>query len=99
MPTTSRGVKKQAEKKPGKNKKPAAALVPTTADRVRTPAALEAADSDGTRAEEAASAAPRDQIERRAYELYEERGKENDRDQDDWLRAERELQKGGRPSA
>ena len=32
-----------------------------------------------------------EQIERRAYELYVERGGENGRDVDDWLAAEEEL--------
>ena len=32
-----------------------------------------------------------DQIRARAYELYEERGKEDGHDLDDWLRAEAEL--------
>ena len=32
-----------------------------------------------------------DQIRARAYELYEERGKEEGHDLDDWLRAEAEL--------
>jgi hypothetical protein len=32
-----------------------------------------------------------DDIARRAYELYEERGGEHGHDVDDWLRAEREL--------
>ncbi len=32
-----------------------------------------------------------DQIRARAYELYEERGKEDGNDLDDWLRAEAEL--------
>lgn len=32
-----------------------------------------------------------EQIERRAYELYVERGAENGRDVDDWLAAEEEL--------
>ncbi len=31
------------------------------------------------------------QIRQRAYELYEERGREDGRDLDDWLRAEEEL--------
>ena len=31
-------------------------------------------------------------IARRAYELYEQRGREQGRDLDDWLQAERELQ-------
>jgi hypothetical protein len=32
-----------------------------------------------------------DQIRSRAYELYEERGKKDGRDLDDWLRAEADL--------
>jgi hypothetical protein len=32
-----------------------------------------------------------DAIQRRAYELYEQRGRENGHDCDDWLQAEREL--------
>jgi hypothetical protein len=32
-----------------------------------------------------------DQIRARAYELYEERGKEDGHDPDDWLRAEADL--------
>jgi hypothetical protein len=32
-----------------------------------------------------------DEIRRRAYELYEERGRENGDELDDWLRAETEL--------
>lgn len=37
--------------------------------------------------------AARDAIALRAYELFEERGREPGRDVDDWLRAERELKK------
>ena len=37
------------------------------------------------------SAAAADDIARRAYELYEERGCEHGRDFDDWLLAEHEL--------
>ena len=33
----------------------------------------------------------RDEIARRAYDLYQSRGAEDGRDVDDWLRAEREL--------
>lgn len=33
----------------------------------------------------------REDVERRAYELYEQRGGENGHDWDDWLAAEREL--------
>ena len=32
-----------------------------------------------------------DQIRRRAYELYEERGREEGREIEDWLRAEAEI--------
>ena len=32
-----------------------------------------------------------DEIRRRAYELYEERGQEDGRDVEDWLRAEKEI--------
>jgi len=34
---------------------------------------------------------PLDRIRERAYELYESRGREPGQDQQDWLRAEREL--------
>ena len=33
----------------------------------------------------------REEIERRAYELYEQRGRKDGRDWDDWLQAEREM--------
>jgi hypothetical protein len=33
----------------------------------------------------------REEVERRAYEIYEERGKTEGFDVDDWLQAEREL--------
>jgi hypothetical protein len=32
-----------------------------------------------------------DDVERRAYELYEQRGREDGHDWDDWLEAEREI--------
>jgi len=35
---------------------------------------------------------PQDIIARRAYELFEERGREDGHDLDDWLQAEHELQ-------
>ena len=37
------------------------------------------------------SSAPEQEIRRRAYEIYLERGEEPGRDLDDWLQAEREL--------
>jgi hypothetical protein len=40
-------------------------------------------DTDPTNAQEA--------VQRRAYELYEQRGREDGHDFDDWLAAEREL--------
>jgi hypothetical protein len=40
-----------------------------------------------------------DQIRARAYELYEERGKEEGHDLDDWLRAEAELMSSKHRSA
>ena len=38
----------------------------------------------------------RDGIARRAYEIYVQRGRENGRDVEDWLRAEKEL--SGKPA-
>jgi outer membrane protein TolC len=38
-------------------------------------------------------------IRRRAYELYEERGREDGRELDDWLRAEEELRQRRRTFA
>ncbi len=37
----------------------------------------------------------REDVERRAYELYEQRGREHGHDCDDWLAAERELRASG----
>ncbi len=34
---------------------------------------------------------PEDEIRRRAYELYEQRGREDGHDVEDWLRAEEEV--------
>jgi outer membrane protein TolC len=41
----------------------------------------------------AARPVDRDEISRRAYERYEERGREGGHDVDDWLEAERDLQR------
>ena len=42
-----------------------------------------------------AESPPRDEeIRRRAYEIYLERGEQPGRDLDDWLQAERELERG-----
>ena len=40
----------------------------------------------------------REDVERRAYELYEQRGHEEGRDWDDWLQAEREMLGADTPS-
>jgi len=37
----------------------------------------------------------REDVERRAYELYEQRGREHGHDCDDWLAGERELRASG----
>jgi Protein of unknown function (DUF2934) len=37
--------------------------------------------------------APQDEIARRAYELYEQRGGEPGHDMDDWLRAEHDVRR------
>jgi len=40
-----------------------------------------------------------DEIRRRAYELYEQRGREDGHDQEDWLRAEKEVKQARSRSA
>jgi hypothetical protein len=49
---------------------------------------------DDTTSAEIGNPAPQDEIRRRAYELYLERGEQPGCDLDDWLQAERELQRG-----
>ncbi len=44
-----------------------------------------------TESEEVQNLGEKDLIRVRAYELYEQRGKEDGHDLDDWLRAEEEL--------
>ena len=46
---------------------------------------------DGAAQDRQVSAVSRDDVERRAYERYCERGGEDGRAMDDWLEAEREL--------
>ena len=41
------------------------------------------------------NSAPAEEIRRRAYEIYLERGEQQGRELDDWLQAERELERGG----
>jgi hypothetical protein len=40
------------------------------------------------------NSAPDEEIRRRAYEIYLERGEQQGRELDDWLQAERELERG-----
>jgi hypothetical protein len=54
----------------------------------RTPTAQRA-----TKQTAAFTADLREKIRRRAYELYEQRGREDGRDLDDWLQAESEVTK------
>jgi hypothetical protein len=63
-------------------------------DNVVTMASLESPTAVPT-----ASVMPQDDIARRAYELYCDRGREDGHDVDDWLNAERELQDGASFSA
>jgi hypothetical protein len=49
---------------------------------------------DETTSTEIGNPAPQEEIRRRAYEIYLERGEQPGCDLDDWLRAERELQRG-----
>jgi len=48
-----------------------------------------------TREISAGNLASDEDIRRRAYEIYLERGEQSDHDLDDWLQAERELRSGG----
>ena len=43
---------------------------------------------------QAGNSAPDEEIRRRAYEIYLERGEQPGRELDDWLQAERELERG-----
>jgi hypothetical protein len=49
---------------------------------------------DETTSAEIGNSAPQEEIRRRAYEIYLERGEQPGCDLDDWLQAERELQRG-----
>jgi hypothetical protein len=55
-------------------------------------------DAEATQAETAevqvGNARPDEEIRRRAYEIYLERGEQPGRELDDWLQAERELEHG-----
>jgi hypothetical protein len=45
------------------------------------------------------NSAPDEEIRRRAYEIYLERGEQQGRELDDWLQSEREFEPGGREQA
>jgi len=65
----------------------------TTGNRAK---AAQAASSQGAAREVSMGSSARDEeIRRRAYEIYLERGEQPGRELDDWLQAEREL---GRPT-
>ena len=65
----------------------------TLAQIVGTPATVPSATGDNPNAVANLAVQPtHEDIARRAYQLYEERGGEHGRDQDDWFQAERELQ-------
>ena len=51
-----------------------------------------AASAQGAAAPEQPGALPRDEVARRAYDLYQQRGGGDGGDLDDWLQAERDLQ-------
>ena len=48
----------------------------------------------GNGSTEADGSAPGEEIRRRAYEIYLERGEQPGHELDDWLQAERELERG-----
>jgi DUF2934 family protein len=58
------------------------------------PIAIDSKSSTANPVTELSSASLQDTIRERAYELYESRGREPGYDEDDWLRAEREITKG-----
>ncbi len=75
--------RRAAEPRPAAEEAPTADAAPSTADdRGRVTAALDAAKNGG---------ATREEIARRAYEIYVSRGGTHGYDIEDWLQAEREL--------
>lgn len=64
----------------------------TAGNRRRSDRPATASDAQPAVRNEAPRQAPtREEIERRAYDLYVQRGGQDGSDMDDWLRAEREL--------
>jgi hypothetical protein len=62
---------------------------------MRSPKATRNANIEaGVASVEIGNPAPDEEIRRRAYEIYLERGEQPGCDLDDWLQAERELQRG-----
>jgi hypothetical protein len=51
----------------------------------------QATSQEETREVQLGNSSPDEEIRRRAYEIYLERGEQQGRELDDWLRAEREL--------
>lgn len=71
--------------------------------RPRTPASAPAASPTGASSESGTKSTPKtvdsgtlhDRIAKRAYEIYDQRGREDGHALDDWLQAEREILRGG----
>jgi len=88
-PRSETAAKKTTRKAPAKAGKTSDPSVPLTAEPVST-----ASLSGGTERNAVISgnaAIDIDAVRRRAYELYEERGRQEGYEAEDWLRAEREL--------
>jgi DUF2934 family protein len=58
------------------------------------PQATEASDGEARAAGTGGNSELDEEIRRRAYQLYVERGREHGRDLDDWLQAKREFESG-----
>jgi hypothetical protein len=56
--------------------------------------AMGSPDGDGTGEGAVGNSSRDEEIRRRAYEIYLERGEQSGTEQDDWLQAERELEAG-----
>ena len=76
-------------------------LLPSSAleerKRMKTSTQKQNAAAKAAQTNAARQAVTREQIEKRAHEIFIERGQETGRDLDDWLQAERELQGGNHP--
>ena len=98
-PTPPRGHTAPAPRAPGAAAPAAPASTPASATSTATGAGAGQRSAPAAPAE----APPRrrlshDEIARRAYSLYEQRGHTSGRDVDDWLQAERDLLRGSRDS-